>query len=142
MAREWLRTARARPVKVCCDQSESATQLREVAIWESGALQSHHDRDDSIIRIYDVNYEWDAAKNALNQRKHHGISFDMAAFVFEDHLCLLVPGQVDETGEQRWIAVGAVQIEPGASAVPPGCSRLSRRCSWRRNHPRHLGPSG
>jgi hypothetical protein len=54
------------------------------------------------IRIYVVRYEWDEEKNRQNQRKHGGISFELAALVFEDKRCLIGPDRVDKTGEQRW----------------------------------------
>jgi uncharacterized DUF497 family protein len=52
-----------------------------------------------------VRFEWDEAKNIANQRKH-GVSFEVAATVFEDLLQLIIKDRVDETGEQRWKAVG------------------------------------
>jgi uncharacterized protein len=61
-------------------------------------------------------YEWDVEKNRLNQRKH-GISFEMAALVFEDERCLVRTDRIDEMGEQRWHAIGAARIEPDASVV-------------------------
>jgi uncharacterized DUF497 family protein len=65
-----------------------------------------------------VRYEWDESKNLLNQRKHGGISFELAALVFEDTRCLVGPDRIDgRTGEQRWHGLGAVQIAPGAAAV-------------------------
>jgi uncharacterized DUF497 family protein len=65
-----------------------------------------------------VRYEWDEPKNLLNQRNHGGVSFEMAALVFEDEACLIVPDRIDPaTGEQRWHAIGAVWDEPGAVAV-------------------------
>jgi uncharacterized DUF497 family protein len=64
-----------------------------------------------------VRYEWSEAKNRLNQRKHDHISFELATLVFEDERCLIDPDRVDETGEQRWHAIGAVQIEPDGSVV-------------------------
>jgi len=65
-----------------------------------------------------VRYEWDAAKNLRNQRNHGGVSFELAALVFEDEYCLIVPDRIDpETGERRWHAIGAVQSEPGTVAV-------------------------
>ena len=67
--------------------------------------------------IYAVRYEWDEQKNRRNQRKHGGISFELAALVFEDELCLVGPDRSDETGELRWHAIGAVQIEPETAAV-------------------------
>jgi uncharacterized DUF497 family protein len=64
-----------------------------------------------------VRYEWDEAKNRRNQQKHDGISFELAALVFEDQRRLVVRDRIDETGEQRWHAIGAVQIEPEAAVV-------------------------
>jgi hypothetical protein len=64
-----------------------------------------------------MRYEWDERKNLENQRKHGGISFELAALVFEDEQCLIGKDRVDETGEQRWIALGAVSIEAEAKAV-------------------------
>jgi uncharacterized protein len=64
-----------------------------------------------------VRYEWDAAKNRQNQRKHGGISFELAALVFEDEHCLIGADRIDEGGEQRWHALGKVRIEPEYAAV-------------------------
>ena len=63
-----------------------------------------------------MRYDWDEAKNRLNQRKHR-ISFEMAALAFEDERCLVRPDRVDETGEQRWHAIGAARLSPRASVV-------------------------
>ena len=63
-----------------------------------------------------MHYEWDEEKNLLNQRKH-GISFEMAALVFEDQGCLVRLDRIDETGEQRWHAIGAARIESEAAVV-------------------------
>ena len=71
----------------------------------------------ATIRIYTVRYEWDRRKNRENQRKHEGISFELAALVFEDRRCLIGLDREDEDGEQRWHAVGAVSIEDVVSAV-------------------------
>ena len=65
-----------------------------------------------------MRYEWDEAKNLRNQRKHGGISFEMATLVFEDPNCLIYPDRNDpESGEQRWHALGVAQIEARARAV-------------------------
>ena len=64
-----------------------------------------------------MRYEWDERKNRLNQRKHDGISFEMAALAFEDEWALIGVDRVDELGEQRWHLIGAVSIEPGIGAV-------------------------
>jgi uncharacterized DUF497 family protein len=36
---------------------------------------------------------------------------------FEDFNCLVAPDVTDESGEQRWHAIGAIQIEPDVAAV-------------------------
>jgi uncharacterized DUF497 family protein len=70
-----------------------------------------------VLRLYiQMRYEWDEAKNRLNQKKHR-ISFEMAALAFEDDCCLVRPDRVDETGEQRWYAIGAARLSPDASVV-------------------------
>ncbi|MBZ5725817.1 MAG: BrnT family toxin [Acidobacteriia bacterium] len=65
-----------------------------------------------------MRYEWDEAKNLRNRRKHHGISFELAALVFEDEHCLVSADRIDsKTEEQRWHAIGAARIHPGPAAV-------------------------
>ena len=61
-------------------------------------------------------YEWDERKSRSNLKKH-GISFADAALVFDDPRCLIYPDRTDETGEQRWHAIGAISIESVYSAV-------------------------
>jgi uncharacterized DUF497 family protein len=57
-----------------------------------------------------VRYEWDEEKNRRNQRKHGGISFELGALVFEDEGCLVYRNHIDDqTGEERWIALGMAQ---------------------------------
>ncbi len=43
-----------------------------------------------------MRYEWDEKKNRQNQRKHGGISFELAALVFEDEGCLIGLDRVDK----------------------------------------------
>ncbi|MGA2133969.1 MAG: BrnT family toxin [Bryobacteraceae bacterium] len=70
------------------------------------------------ICIYELRYEWDETKNLRNQRKHGGISFELAALVFDDERCLVHAERIDErTAEQRWHAIGAARIDPAAEAV-------------------------
>ena len=63
-----------------------------------------------------MRYEWDEEKNRLNQKKHR-ISFEMAALALEDECCLVRPDRVDETGEQRWHAIGAARLSRRTSVV-------------------------
>jgi uncharacterized DUF497 family protein len=65
-----------------------------------------------------VRYTWDNAKNAQNQRKHDGISFELAALAFEDRDCLVYMDRIDDrTGEQRWHAIGMAQPVPGVAVL-------------------------
>jgi uncharacterized protein len=63
-----------------------------------------------------MRYEWDERKNRENQRKH-GISFEMAALVFEDENRLIRLDRVDEYGEQRWHVIGSVSPGSGKTLV-------------------------
>jgi uncharacterized protein len=69
------------------------------------------------LRIYSVRYEWEEKKNRHNRSKHSGISFELAASVFEDEHCLIGPDRIDESGERRWHAVGMAQIESEAAVL-------------------------
>lgn len=64
-----------------------------------------------------MRYEWDERKNRENQRKHDGISFELATLVFQDERRLLDLDRVDDTGEQRWHAIGAVSLAPEVGDV-------------------------
>jgi hypothetical protein len=65
-----------------------------------------------------MRYEWSQGKNLRNQRKHDGVSFELAALAFEDENRLVYADRIDSrTEEQRWHAIGAAQIEPGAGVV-------------------------
>jgi hypothetical protein len=54
-----------------------------------------------------MNYEWDAAKNVVNQIKH-GISFEEARQIFEGDVLTGVDGRRDY-GETRFISIGAIE---------------------------------
>ena len=58
-------------------------------------------------------YEWEERKNRLNQRKHSGISFEVALLVFADPHCIFGLDRIDGIGEQRWHALGFASIDPG-----------------------------
>jgi uncharacterized protein len=53
-------------------------------------------------------FEWEAAKAEANVAKHK-ISFESAAKVFDDPNIVLMKDRIDETGEQRWNAIGNVE---------------------------------
>ncbi len=68
------------------------------------------------MRIYAMLFEWDAQKERSNIAKH-GFSFDAARRVFDDEFCLIYLDRLDEAGESRWHAIGAVSLSGGGSAV-------------------------
>ena len=55
-----------------------------------------------------MRFEWDAEKDAANQRKHGGIAFSSAALIFDDPDVRFRRDRVVD-GEQRWHAIGAVE---------------------------------
>jgi len=52
-------------------------------------------------------FEWDAAKNLANRRKH-GVDFETALRVFADPFALSEQDRVEE-GEPRWQTIGLVE---------------------------------
>jgi hypothetical protein len=54
-----------------------------------------------------IRFEWDEAKNLVNQRKH-GVSFLLASKVFLDPLFVSVKDRI-QGGEQRWRTYGEVE---------------------------------
>ena len=56
-----------------------------------------------LYKVYNY-FEWDDAKDQLNQRKH-GFSFSAAVRVFDDPNCLYEEDRI-EHGELRWHAIG------------------------------------
>lgn len=56
--------------------------------------------------MYELQLEWDEAKDRANQSKHR-ISFTRAAQVFEDPGVVIAEDRV-ENGEERWHAIGIV----------------------------------
>ena len=77
-------------------------------------LQSKFSR--ATLCVYRLRYEWDERKDRENWRKHR-ISFEDAALVFDDERCLVYPERADESGEQRWHAIGTVRIGSEGKAV-------------------------
>jgi len=49
---------------------------------------------------------WDEAKNTRNKKKH-GVSFEIAQFVFDDPYVVSLPERVVDD-EQRWQSIGMV----------------------------------
>ncbi len=57
-----------------------------------------------------MRFEWDETKNEINQTRHQGLSFEIAARVFRDPNFILVTDRIDEeTGEQRFNAIGLIE---------------------------------
>lgn len=57
---------------------------------------------------FNYHFEWDANKALSNQRKH-GVSFEMAATVFNDPLMLSIPDTEHSESEERWLTMGLTQ---------------------------------
>ena len=53
-----------------------------------------------------MRFTWDAAKARAN-RRDHGVSFEIAARVWQDPLHVLLPDRWQD-GEERWHAIGQV----------------------------------
>ena len=53
----------------------------------------------------DLQFEWDAAKNHANQRKHR-VSFEEAQTVFSDEQGLLIHDPDDSEEEDRFVLLG------------------------------------
>ena len=53
-----------------------------------------------------MRFEWDEAKNRINQRKHD-VSFETAREVFDDPLHVSIPDRVED-GEERWQTFGLI----------------------------------
>jgi uncharacterized DUF497 family protein len=58
-----------------------------------------------------MRYEWDRRKNRENQRKH-GVSFELAALVFEDENRFIEQARVDETGIHTALYQGTTSVVP------------------------------
>ncbi len=53
----------------------------------------------------EIRFEWDEAKNEINQKKH-GISFEDAATVFYDEEALVIADEEHSDEEDRFIILG------------------------------------
>jgi uncharacterized DUF497 family protein len=54
---------------------------------------------------FDYHFEWDPAK-ALGNRRKHGVSFELAAEVFQDPLLLSMFDEEHSEHEERWVTLG------------------------------------
>ncbi len=61
-----------------------------------------------MAEVFNYHFEWDSAKAAGNQRKH-GISFDLAATVFNDPFMLSIPDEEHSKTEERWLTLGQAE---------------------------------
>ena len=52
-------------------------------------------------------FEWDEAKNSINIKKH-GISFDLAAYVFADENRIEIYDEIHSIDEDCYIVIGVV----------------------------------
>ena len=61
----------------------------------------------TIVGLH-LQLSWDRAKNSSNQRKHR-VSFDVAARVFLDARRIEMYDDREDSGEDRWVTIGAVE---------------------------------
>lgn len=61
-----------------------------------------------------VRFEWDEAKNQLNQQKH-GVPFGLAQFAFADPQRVILEDLEHSAGERRFYCLG--QVEEGILTV-------------------------
>lgn len=54
-----------------------------------------------------MRFIWDEAKSRSNQKKHDGIAFEEAAYVFRDPFRLTRQDRIED-GEERWQTIGVV----------------------------------
>jgi len=55
-----------------------------------------------------LQFTWDENKNFSNQRKHNGVSFELAAHVFDDPFYLTRQDRIEDHEEERWQTIGLV----------------------------------
>jgi len=93
-----------------------------------------------MTAVTNMRFEWDEAKNLSNQRKHDGVSFEEALWVFQDPLHVSAADRV-EGGEQRWqtVGTGPGPGDPRGGAHGHG-ARRGRRIGG--DHPHHFSATG
>ncbi len=64
-------------------------------------------KDETTLKLMQILFEWNDAKNRANRRKH-GLSFEEAALVFRDPGHVSTQDQVKD-GEERWQTIGLVK---------------------------------
>lgn len=52
-----------------------------------------------------LQFEWDSRKARVNKRKH-GITFEEASTIFDDHLSITIHDPAHSVGENRFITIG------------------------------------
>lgn len=62
---------------------------------------------DNHMKYGELSFVWDEDKNRKNIKKH-GISFDIAALVFDDDLRLEYPDPEHSQDEERYLTIGLV----------------------------------
>ncbi len=64
-----------------------------------------------------MRFEWDEEKNRTNLQKH-GVDFETALHAFNDPNLALRKNRIDEeTGEQRWNAIGVASFDDDAAVL-------------------------
>jgi uncharacterized protein (DUF4415 family) len=72
-----------------------------------------------------MRYEWNERTNRQNQRKHEGVSFELAALVFDDERCLVGLEWLAATGLTKAESSAGMRLGPY-----PLRRELARFCWW------------
>ena len=62
---------------------------------------------DTFYNNYEMNFEWDSNKNAINKKKH-GLSFETATAVFADANRIEIPDVAHSIDEERYKVIGYI----------------------------------
>lgn len=78
--------------------------------WKVGPAELENpSRCSYNVVMTNTKFEWDAAKAAVNQKKH-GISFDEAMTVFYDENAVIIRDPEHSQGEERFVLLGMSSI--------------------------------
>ena len=60
--------------------------------------------------MFEHRFDWDPVKARSNRRKH-GVTFDLAATVFDDPLAVSISDEDHGAAENRWVTLGRARNE-------------------------------
>lgn len=76
------------------------------------------------LKIGDFVFDWDENKNTNNRLKHDGLSFEVAATIWNHpHFVLDIVDERFDYEEERWIALGSLPHDARLVVVVAYCDR-------------------